>query len=288
MTTHPNDFRMFERQLNMMLSSRNSNRFGHPRFLRPHWRFREMLDQTTLPNFDRLKDESDEDWTTRSKIEQKTFIESLKSTHARCDGESKNETLERIDQGHHTIKIALAELGVAIDSETQPLEWKSYSDFCSMCYKEYIQFVKGILTSEAYRNSPQKPYNPADHAAVIALGRLKTTSKHGEYYAGNINERLAKAWANGEHRPTFRKLKLKSDGTMEEYPLWEKRENELKATGITIEGGLNDFESCFYTFKDLPGKLKASCNSAEARVFSENYGPVIRTCNHEVNTEANM
>jgi hypothetical protein len=117
---------------------------------------------------------------------------------------------------------------------------------------------------------------------VQALGRLKATSVHGEYYARNHCERLAKAWANGEHGPTFRKL---AQG--EEYPLWEKRQNELKATGLSVEGALNDLEACFYITRDLPRQLMDSCEKAgypgqlfvsfgkaEAQEFSNSYASV--------------
>lgn len=258
--------RQLERYLNVLLSRRNGGRFGYPRF---PWHSREMQSQIDLPNFRRLEGESDESWSTRAEGEQKKFIESFKVKHNRKEGESKKESLERLDQGHVTLKVALAKLSGFVNSETQPLEWKSYLAFKQKCYEQYVELVKSILVSEGFREAPEKPYDPADHAAVLALGRLKSTAVHGEYYARNICERLAKAWANGEHRPTFRKLKPE-----EKYPLWEQRQNELKATGVTIEGGLNDFESCFYTFKDLPAKLTSSFNEAEARQFSKNYGSV--------------
>ena len=104
---------------------------------------------------------------------------------------------------------------------------------------------------------------------MLSLGGLSADSVHGEYYAKNICERLAKAWSNGEHRPTFRKLKAN-----ESYPLWEQRQNELRATGVTIEGGLNDFESCFYTLKSIPSKLEKSLNLEEAQEFYRAYAPV--------------
>lgn len=65
-----------------------------------------------------------------------------------------------------------------------------------------------------------------------------------------------------------------SSSQAREYPPWEARQNELKATGISSEGGLNDFESCFYTFKDLPAMLDSSFEEAEAQKFSESYAPV--------------
>jgi hypothetical protein len=141
--------------------------------------------------------------------------------------------------------------------------------FQQLCYDRYTDLVKGVWQSDAYIESPSVSYDPADHSAVRALGSLKGRAKHGEIYARNINERLAKAWANGEHKPVFRTL-----GLDEEYPAWEYRQALVGATGVTIQGGLDDFEFCFYTFKDLAGKLDSSINEAEAQKFSEDYASV--------------
>jgi hypothetical protein len=266
--------RKAEQHLHYLLSSRNSRRFGYRRFFRPHWRFES---QNVPLDWERLENESDESWTERSEGEQKKYIESCKKLYSRRDGESKKETLERLDEGFQNLRNQLAILAYSINSEDQPLEWKSYEAFAQTCYQEYTQLVESIFESAEFRQAPDKPYNPADHQAVLALGRLKSTAVHGEYYAKNINERLAKAWANGEHRPTFRKLKYN-----ETYPLWEQRQNELKATGVTIEGGLNDFESCFYTIKDLPGKLDSSFKDGEAGSFSAGYRDVSIVCSYAI------
>lgn len=164
---------------------------------------------------------------------------------------------------------SLASLAYSINSETDPEQWEAYIAFKKLAEKEYVLQVIDILSGEPFKKSPKKPYNPADHPAVLALGSLSADSDHGEYYAKNINARLAQAWANGAHRPTFRKLKPE-----ERYPLWETRQNANKATGITIEGGLKDFESCFYALKSIPDKFKESLNDAEARAFANAYPDV--------------
>jgi len=246
--------------------------FGYERFSRPQWDFNSMEDRAEPPNFGRLDNEDDASWTSRSEGEQKKFIEVLSKNHDRKDDESKKDTLERLDSGHETLKMVLAQISWPINSETQPLEWTSYKAFAQTCYKQYLDLVKGVFESAAYQESPDKPYDPADHVAVFTLGGLKATSRHGEYYARNICERLAKAWANGEHKPTFRKLRSDEH----DYSSWEQvqRQKMLATTGVTIQGGLDDFECCYRHYHRLPWELEASLTEEEATIFAENYKPV--------------
>ena len=103
--------------------------FGYERFSRPQWDFNSMEDRAEPPNFGRLDNEDDASWTSRSEGEQKKFIEVLSKNHDRKDDESKKDTLERLDSGHETLKMVLAQISWPINSETQPLEWTSYEGF---------------------------------------------------------------------------------------------------------------------------------------------------------------
>jgi hypothetical protein len=139
------------------------------------------------------------------------------------------------------------------------------------CYEQYLDHVKSGLKSEAYLNAPDIPYDPADHPAVCELDILANTAKNGEFYARKISAPLAKAWANGEHKPVFRQLSGAPD---DKYPVWEEFQNEVKATGGSIQRGLDDFERCFYALRYLPARLDSSFGEAEAQKFSEGYAPV--------------
>lgn len=237
-------------------------------YSRPYWNDEDEVD-VPAPNWAAAEGESEEARLKRVKDEETQFVEAYKVNYGRLDNESQKETLERINRGKQALRCQLADLGYSIDSEAQPSQWEEYVSFKKTAESEYMRHVLDIIFGNAFQSSPTKPYDPADHPAVLSLGGLSADSVHGEYYAKNICERLAKAWSNGEHRPTFRSLK-----PGETYPLWEQRQNELKATGITIEGGLNDFESCFYTLKSIPAKLENTLNGEEAREFYNAYAPV--------------
>jgi hypothetical protein len=257
------------------LSSLSDNVFGSRHSRNPStehratWDFRKIMREHKGPDFRRLEGENDESWVARVEGEQQAFIDLVKAETDRQKGDSQKMTLERLDLGYEISSMVLTPLQYRIDSETQPLEWKAYKAFSNASYGQYDDLAKSIFKSEAFKNAPQTLPGPADHPAVLALGSLMSRAKHGEIYARNINERLAKAWANGEHRPVFRKLR-----DDEGYPKWELRQILLRATGVTIEGGLNDFESCFYTFKDLPAKLDESFKEAKAQNFYEGYASV--------------
>lgn len=137
--------------------------------------------------------------------------------------------------------------------------------------------VKGIWQSDAYRKSPDENYDPSTHPAVLELMGLESCAKHGVVYARNMNERLAKAWAESEHREVFRKLD--SRGV---YPSLVDQKHAMGRTAISIEGGLHDFETCFYIFKDLAARLDSSFQEAEAQKFSEQYGPVSGLCDSDI------
>lgn len=203
----------------------------------------------SYPDWDLLEGENEETRSKRCVTEERSYIDAYKARFNRVVNDSQTETLDRVNQGKEAMKQSLASLQYSINSDSEPEKWKAYLAFRKLAEKEYMLQVISILSGEAFKTSPLKPYN--------------------EYYAKNICERLAKAWANGEHRPTFRKLVYP-----EKYPIWEERQNANMATRVTIEGGLKDFEACFYTLKSIPDKFKEIFNEAEARAFANAYPDV--------------
>jgi hypothetical protein len=256
--------------LKTILYDETQYRLGYRKFYELCWNFEEETkEQVEPPNFGRLENESDASWTKRAEGEQTKFIGVLKSKHDRRDGDTKKKTLQRLVYGRNALTHVLADPGSSVNWEAEPLASESFKSFEQRCYEQYIALVKGIIDSEAYDNAPANPYDPAHHSAILLLDGLKSSGRHGEYYARNIRESLAKAWANGEHRATYRHL-----AAGEKFTSWEKRQNMFGGTGVTIQGGLDDFEGCFNIYKELPEQLTSSLNEAEAKIFADNYKPV--------------
>lgn len=201
----------------------------------------------------------------------------MKSDHNRRDGESKKKTLQRLALGRSDLKRLFVKLASSVDWGAHPLVSESYDSFEQTCYEQYLALVKGIVYTEAYVNAPDNPYDPADHVAILALGSLKVNGKDGEYYARNICERLAKAWANGEHSSTHQR-----SGTGGAFTPWEKRQDVFGETGVTIQGGLLDFAGCLRVYKELPEQLTSSLTETEAKIFADRYQPVCSLYNSMV------
>lgn len=272
-----NDVKKAERRIHELLSWKNPGRDGQQRFLQYDGKYDPPI---VPPSWKRLEDESSKSWTQRSKGEQERFIESYKKLYSRTDGETKKKTLERLDQGFLILKNMFAVFATETDSEDQPSEWNMFLAFAQACYEEYAQLAESIFGSAEFQQALDHPYTPADHGAVLALGRLKATAVHGD--KNGINRRLAEAWAHDDHQSIFRHLQPN-----ETYPSWEQRENELKSPGYTIEGGLHDLESCFYTLNSLPEKLDSSFKDGEAELFSAGYRDVSIVCSYAIGRYTN-
>lgn len=120
------------------------------------------------------------------------------------------------------------------------------------------------------------------HPAVGTLERIKALSKHGEYYAENVTERLAKAWSQGEHQPTFRTLKPGED-----YTSAEMNAMPTAATGVTVAGCMDDFSSCGQEWRQLANDLSHQPNDEDMKQIYDAYDtvssdrdPFVEPCSH--------
>jgi hypothetical protein len=107
------------------------------------------------------------------------------------------------------------------------------------------------------------------HSAVETLERIKALSKHGEYYAEHVTERLAKAWSNGEHKPTFRTLKAGED-----YTSAEKNAMPTAATGVSVAGCMDDFKGCAHEWRQLANDLSDQPSEEEMQHIYDAYDTV--------------
>ena len=107
------------------------------------------------------------------------------------------------------------------------------------------------------------------HAAVDTLERIKSTSKHAEYYAEHVTERLAQAWSQGEHKPKFRELK-----PGEEYTATELNAQQYAATGVTVAGCMDDFSDIGAAWRQLANYLSKQPNEQEMRQIYDAYDTV--------------
>jgi hypothetical protein len=96
------------------------------------------------------------------------------------------------------------------------------------------------------------------HAAVERLQQIQALSKHGEYYAEKLTGKLAKAYYDGDHKPTFRTLK---DG--EEYTATEKNAHSIAPHGVSVAGGIDDFAECGHAWRHLANDDLSNAPSEE-------------------------
>lgn len=133
-----------------------------------------------------------------------------------------------------------------------------------------MNFGDGDATDvKAGSGSEAKSVSPIE----AALKSLQSASDYGEYYARNIDERLAKAWSNGEHRPTMRQLKAGENYTSGEINAFQNA-----ATGVTIQGGLDAFESCIGLLKSFNEGFSSTPDKAAAKNIYDAYDDVSMLC----------
>lgn len=206
----------------------------------------------------------------------KKWIVDVEARYTTRKGESREQTLHRLNFGHACIRRVISYLEWAVDSEKDEQRWFAFLYFRTLVQRRYKLFYEAI-----FRELPPpgpKPKDPAYHPAVIDLTDLTSDSEHGEYYARNINERLTKAWSNGEHLPVSRQVKPN-----ETVPLSQLREDALRPTGVTIEGGFRDFKFCSTSLKKMPDDLAQPLERNEADAFWSDYKPVSLYANTSFN-----
>lgn len=109
----------------------------------------------------------------------------------------------------------------------------------------------------------------ARHAVIKSLNGLQNTADHGEYYARNIREDLAAAWSRGEHRP-----KSNPRGWDETVSTADINAAQNAATGVTIEGAIDDFAGCLSILEGLDGDFAKPIDAKTAEKVYDAYDDV--------------
>lgn len=128
-----------------------------------------------------------------------------------------------------------------------------------------------IRRATAYRTVAEaaSKERAATHKAILRLESLKNTADHGEYYAKNIREDLAGAWSRGEHRPKGRVCK-----PGETISSAERNAAQNAATGVTIQGGIDDFAGCLSIIERLEGDFADPVDAKTAERMYDAYDDV--------------
>ena len=218
-----------------------------------------------LPNFEKQQNESHDDRRLRIQAETDAFVWAHTEKYIVEDRLLAEVSLERYTEGYESLQDSLKMLSSLVNesSETEPASF--YKLLCDKLVPEYQQL---IAKAKLDRSQAPKPPERKVYEAVEAMEALKQESIHGEYYARNMREDLARSWANGEDVAKYRHL-----GPGEELPAGERRQVERNVRGTSIAGGLRDFETCFHVFRDLPDQL-ASLDADGAIEFHEVYPEV--------------
>lgn len=218
-----------------------------------------------LPNFEKQQNESHDDRRLRIQAETDAFVWAHTEKYIVEDRLLAEVSLERYTEGYESLQDSLKMLSSLVNesSETEPASF--YKLLCDKLVPEYQQL---IAKAKLDRSQAPKPPERKVYEAVEAMEALKQESIHGEYYARNMREDLARSWANGEDVAKYRHL-----GPGEELPAGDRRQVERNVRGTSIAGGLRDFDTCLHVFRDLPDQL-VSLDADGAIDFHEVYPEV--------------
>jgi hypothetical protein len=226
--------------------------------------------RTPAPDWSKKEGESDVVWESRVRAEEDAFLAAYKVNYAKVGNEDMQQRLLRIRDEETTLWAAIDEIeGNLIDFGLSSGQNLRFVLMANKALEAQTQARKAAQLQGLPSFTPSQQEIPR-HPVATTLRGLQEGAKFGEYYARNISERLAKAWSQGEHRPTFRKLEAGED----DYPLWEQRQNQLTPTGVTIQGALDSFEGCFDTLETLRKLLTESPDAKGATQIYDAYDDV--------------